>query len=138
MSLCSRIAPHLPHLRRFAGAITGSPTSGDLYVAATIETLLTDVSLFPKNCSDRVGLYKLLIKHFDSVTVRASELQSELSWETHVTANLSSIAHRARQAFFLISLEGLSQAETMEILELSKNALYALWTRHLFVFPTRS
>ncbi len=48
MSLSTRIAPHLPYLRRFARAITGSQSSGDAYVAATLEILITDVSLFPR------------------------------------------------------------------------------------------
>ena len=46
MSLSMRIAPHLPYLRRFARAATGSQTSGDAYVAATLESLLTAVYYF--------------------------------------------------------------------------------------------
>ena len=33
MTLSTRIAPHLPYLRRFSRATTGSQTSGDAYVA---------------------------------------------------------------------------------------------------------
>lgn len=126
MSLSTRIAPHLPYLRRFARAITGSQSSGDAYVAATLEILITDVSLFPDTGSDRVGLYKLLVKHFNSVNVRPLEMQSEYGWEKHAAANLTSIAPKARQAFLLISLEGFSQSETMEILEVSDDELYSL------------
>ena len=36
MSLSTRIAPHLAYLRRFSRAVTGSQTSGDAYVAATL------------------------------------------------------------------------------------------------------
>jgi CheY-like chemotaxis protein/DNA-directed RNA polymerase specialized sigma24 family protein len=126
MSLSTRIAPHLPDLRRFARAITGSQSSGDAYVAATLEILIADVSLFPDTPSDRVSLYKLLIKHFNSVNVRPLELQSEYGWEKHAAANLTAIAPSARQAFLLISLEGFSQAETMEILDVTDNELYAL------------
>src|SRR5690606_15030734 len=42
MTLASRIAPHLPYLRRFSRATTGSQTSGDAYVAATLEALIAD------------------------------------------------------------------------------------------------
>ena len=42
MSLSTRIAPHLPYLRRFSRAVTGSQTSGDAYVAATLEALIAD------------------------------------------------------------------------------------------------
>lgn len=37
MSLTARVAVHLPLLRRFARAVTGSQTSGDAYVAAMLE-----------------------------------------------------------------------------------------------------
>ncbi|MFN7024976.1 MAG: response regulator, partial [Pseudorhizobium sp.] len=33
MSLTTRVASHLPYLRRYARAVTGSQTSGDAYVA---------------------------------------------------------------------------------------------------------
>ncbi len=123
MSLSTRIAPHLPYLRRFARAITGSQSSGDAYVAATLEILITDVSLFPESASDRVSIYKLLVQHFNSVNVRPLELKSEFGWEKHAAANLTAIAPKARQAFLLISLEGFSQAETMEILDVSEKEL---------------
>ncbi len=38
MSLAESIAPHLPYLRRFARALTGSQESGDAYVVAVLET----------------------------------------------------------------------------------------------------
>ncbi|MGQ2918662.1 MAG: response regulator, partial [Agrobacterium sp.] len=34
MSVSTRIAPHLPYLRRFARAVCGSQSTGDAYVAA--------------------------------------------------------------------------------------------------------
>ena len=43
MSLSMRIAPHLPYLRRFSRATTGWLTSGDAYVAATLEDLIADI-----------------------------------------------------------------------------------------------
>ena len=37
MSLSSSIAPHLPYLRRFSRAVSGSQTSGDALVAAGVK-----------------------------------------------------------------------------------------------------
>ena len=59
MTLSTRIAPHLPYLRRFSRALTGSQASGDAYVAAALEALIADVSIFPDASSDRIGLYRL-------------------------------------------------------------------------------
>ncbi len=43
MSVSERVAPHLPYLRRFARAVTGSQSSGDAYVVSTLEALLADL-----------------------------------------------------------------------------------------------
>ncbi|MBC7312112.1 MAG: response regulator, partial [Rhizobium sp.] len=55
MSLTARVAAHLPYLRRYARAVTGSQTSGDAYVAATLEALIADLSIFPNGANDRVS-----------------------------------------------------------------------------------
>ena len=39
MSLVERFAPHLPCLRRYARALTGSQESGDAYVRASLAAL---------------------------------------------------------------------------------------------------
>src|SRR6202522_2840956 len=36
------VAQHVPYLRRYARALTGNQTSGDSYVAATLEALVKD------------------------------------------------------------------------------------------------
>ena len=42
MSVADLVAAHLPYLRRFARAVTGSQKSGDAYVASTLEAMLAD------------------------------------------------------------------------------------------------
>ena len=37
MSISDAVAPHIPYLRRFARALTGTQASGDAYVVATLE-----------------------------------------------------------------------------------------------------
>ena len=81
MSLSTRIAPHLPYLRRFSRAVTGSQTSGDAYVAATLETLIADISLFPEASSDRIALYKLFSALFSSSAVSVPQPASSFVWE---------------------------------------------------------
>ena len=46
MNLAANIAPHLPYLRRFSRALTGSQHSGDAYVAALLEALIADPAQF--------------------------------------------------------------------------------------------
>ncbi|RCS23742.1 response regulator [Phyllobacterium salinisoli] len=126
MSLSTRIAPHLPYLRRFSRAVTGSQTSGDAYVAATLEALIADVSIFPQTSTDRIGLYRLFSTMFESTTIRVPEPTSEFAWETHAAANLSMVAPRARQAFLLVSVEGFTEQEAAEVLGIGEEELSSL------------
>ena len=41
MSLGQELAPHLPFLRRYARALTGTQASGDAYVRAALEALVS-------------------------------------------------------------------------------------------------
>ena len=120
MSLSTRIAPHLPYLRRFSRAVTGSQTSGDAYVAATLEALIADISLFPGASSDRIALYKLFSALFSSSSVAIPEPASSFAWEKRAAANLANLAPRPRQAFLLMAVEGFTQAQAAEILSVSE------------------
>ncbi|MFC3703506.1 response regulator [Devosia honganensis] len=120
MSLSTRIAPHLPYLRRFSRAVTGSQTSGDAYVAATLETLIADISLFPEASSDRIALYKLFSALFSSSAVSVPEPASSFVWEQRAAANLANLAPLPRQAFLLVAVEGFDHAQAAEILSTSE------------------
>ena len=120
MSLSMRIAPHLPYLRRFARAATGSQTSGDAYVAATLEALIADVSIFPEASNDRISLYKLFSKLFSSSSVQIPTPQPHFVWEQRAARNLANLAPRQRQAFLLVSVEGFSNEQAAEILDISE------------------
>src|SRR5688572_7025563 len=116
MSLSMRIAPHLPYLRRFSRAVTGSQTSGDAYVAATLEALIADTSIFPTASNDRIALYKLFSALFSSSAIRIPEPASTFAWEQRAAANLANLSPRPRQAFLLVSVEGFTHNEGAEIL----------------------
>src|SRR5215470_14235511 len=67
MSRSQVVAEHLPLLRRYARALTGSQSSGDAYVAAMLEALLQDQSLLDEKYGPRVGLFRLFTKIWNSV-----------------------------------------------------------------------
>jgi DNA-directed RNA polymerase specialized sigma24 family protein len=119
MSLSMRIAPHLPYLRRFSRAVTGSQTSGDAYVAATLETLIADISLFPEASSDRIAIYKLFSALFSSSAVAVPSPVSSFIWEQRAASNLANLAPRPRQAFLLVAVEGFTNDQAAEILDVS-------------------
>ncbi|AFL48989.1 DNA-directed RNA polymerase specialized sigma24 family protein [Sinorhizobium fredii] len=126
MSLSTRIAPHLPYLRRYARAVTGSQAAGDAYVAAVLEALIEDINRFPSASSDRISVYKLFCSLFDKLKVDRSNLTSPFAWEQRAAANLSLIAPAPRQAFLLISVEGFSSAEAAEIMSVDQGAFAKL------------
>ncbi|MDQ0319242.1 DNA-directed RNA polymerase specialized sigma24 family protein [Pararhizobium capsulatum DSM 1112] len=129
MSLSMRIAAHLPYLRRFSRAITGSQASGDAYVAAMLEALIADISLFPEGPNDRVSVFKLFCGQLDKMTITLPETPSPFRWETRAAANLAKISPAARKAFLLASVEGFSTGETAEILDISEGEAEALLER---------
>ena len=116
MSLSATIAPHLPFLRRFSRAVSGSQHSGDALVAALLEAIIADISIFPKASSDRIALYQLFAKLFTSVSIRVPQETAPTAWEQRTAANLGALAPRARQAFLLIAVEGFSNDQAAEIL----------------------
>ena len=67
MSVAERVAEHLPYLRRFARATTGSQKSGDAYVVLTLEAILEDPSIISDDLSARVGLYRVFAKVLNSI-----------------------------------------------------------------------
>jgi DNA-directed RNA polymerase specialized sigma24 family protein len=117
MSLSATIAPHLPFLRRFSRAVSGSQHSGDALVAALLEAIIADVSVFPKASNDRIALYRLFSQLFTSVSIRVPEGEAPTAWEQRTAANLGALAPRTRQAFLLIAVEGFSNNEAAEILD---------------------
>ncbi len=129
MSLSNRIAPFLPYLRRYSRALTGSQTSGDAYVAAVLEALIADVSIFPEASNDRVALFQLYTKLFGSSSVLIPEPVSPFAWEKRASINLASVSPLARQAFLLVSVEGFRPSEAGEVLELDETEMHKLLER---------
>ena len=52
------LLPHIPYLRRYARALSGSQTRGDKYVAATLEAILAEVSPDELNADPKVALFR--------------------------------------------------------------------------------
>ncbi|MEO9336546.1 response regulator [Mesorhizobium sp. SB112] len=120
MSLSASIAPHLPFLRRFSRAVSGSQQSGDALVAAMLEAIIADVSIFPEASNERIALYKIFAKLFTSVAVKVPQVTPINAWEQRASANLAALAPRPRQAFLLIAVEGFTNSEAAEILDVSE------------------
>jgi len=119
------IAPHLPYLRRFARALAGTQAAGDAYVAATLEVLIEDPSLFDSSLDPRVALYRTFVGLWNSLDINL-KANGPASNATAVDRKLESITPLPRQAFLLCAVEGFSAAEAAQILNVDVAKVDAL------------
>jgi DNA-directed RNA polymerase specialized sigma24 family protein/AmiR/NasT family two-component response regulator len=124
VSTSQAVAQHLPYLRRYARALTGSQSSGDAYVATTLEALIEDPSVLEKAASTRVALYRLFTKIWNSVPV--NDAAEPVSRDMPVEQRLSNITPKPRQAFLLVALEGLSEDDAAKVLDVDVPSLRRL------------
>jgi DNA-directed RNA polymerase specialized sigma24 family protein len=115
MPMSKAIAPHLPYLRRFARALAGTQSAGDAYVAATLEVLIEDPSLFDTSLDPRVALYRTFVGLWNSLDINLKP-EGLTGNVTAIDRKLESITPLPRQAFLLCAVEGFSPAEAAQIL----------------------
>ena len=117
MSRSQVVAEHLPLLRRYARALTGSQASGDAYVGAMLEALLQDPSLLDERHGPRAGLFRLFTQIWNSVSINDNADVTTLPLLPLLPERrLSNITPLPRQAFLLLSLEGFAEQEMAFIL----------------------
>jgi DNA-directed RNA polymerase specialized sigma24 family protein len=119
MSISQAIAPHLPYLRRFARALAGTQAAGDAYVAATLEVLIEDPSLFDAKIDPRVALFRTFAGLWNSVGVNLKP-DVRTTAATPADRKLESITPLPRQAFLLSAVEGFPLADIAVILGLDQ------------------
>lgn len=126
MKLAANIAPHLPFLRRFSRALTGSQTGGDAYVVALLEALIADPGKFDTGPGLRIALYRAYCQLWESVSLNLKTPSDGSEWEENVRQQLSSIAPKSREAFLLMAIEGFNKAELGIILDKTPDEVRAL------------
>jgi DNA-directed RNA polymerase specialized sigma24 family protein len=112
-----QIVQHLPYLRRYARALTGSQTVGDDYIRGCLETLLQQPEFMGGGPSVQVQLFKLFHRFARTVEVSTDEIAKLTDpVERRVGERLVALAPVDRQALLLVHQEGFSQKEAAEIL----------------------
>lgn len=122
MSLGQALAPHLPFLRRYARALTGSQASGDRFVRATLEAIVAAPSEFPLDVEPRLGLYRWFHQLWSGVSDEA--LLSGISddpAEAIASARLGQVTPQSRQALLLTAMEGFSTEDTAYLMGVSRD-----------------
>jgi CheY-like chemotaxis protein len=112
MSLGQELAPHLPFLRRYARALTGSQNHGDAFVRATLEAIVAAPNDFPRDIDPRLGLYKTFHAIWSSAHIEDGPNPAEGEGEESIAqARLARITPLSRQALLLTAMEGFTPEE---------------------------
>jgi DNA-directed RNA polymerase specialized sigma24 family protein len=127
MSVANEVASHLPYLRRFARAVTGSQRSGDAYVASALEAIVADPEIFPEDLPARVALYHTFLKILNSVSLNEQGAKPGATAALDAAdRHLDVLTPRARQAFLLVAVEDFSPTDAALVMDLPPAELQAL------------
>lgn len=129
MSLGQQLAPHLPFLRRYGRALTGSQAHGDRYVRATLEAIVAAPEQFPRDVDPRLGLYRTFqviwgSAHYDEL--EHGDDDSADSAEAVARARLARMTPMSRQALLLTAMEGFTPEDTGYLIGVDGNLVEGL------------
>ena len=117
MSLGQQLAPHLPYLRRYGRALTGSQQQGDRYVRATLEAIVAAPGEFPREVDPRLGLYRMFQGIWSSANSDGEPEPEGDGREALARARLSRMTPLSRQALLLTAMEGFSSEDAAYLIE---------------------
>lgn len=118
MTISHSINPHLPYLRRFARALSGSQTSGDAYALATLEAIVADPQAFDTGANPRLALYKVFLRIWGSIPFNADHGAQMSAGGASATGGgnpglqkIGALTPRPRVAFLLNAVENFGPGE---------------------------
>jgi DNA-binding NarL/FixJ family response regulator len=120
MSLVENLAPHLPYLRRFSRALTGSQSNGDHYVRTALEALVAGEAAINDTLSPKVALYRVFLTIWSTT---GAMLENEAGDDDTAENRIRRLTPLSRQAFLLKSLEGMSIEEIAGIMNISEETV---------------
>lgn len=126
MSLADQIAPLLPHLRRYARALTGTQKAGDAYVRSLLEAIIADDSILDRQLDVRVALYRAFHAIWSTADIDAVAAEEAKGVEGVVARRLSRMTPLNRQALLLTAMEGFGNREAATILNVEQAEVAAL------------
>ena len=127
MSIGAEVAAHIPFLRRYARALTGSQQTGDAFVKATLEAALADRELADSLRGGRVPLYRAFTKVWASAYLEVvDEVPFGGQHEAAAQERLRKITPVNRQALLLTTVEDFTPADAGRIMDLSTEQVNSL------------
>jgi DNA-directed RNA polymerase specialized sigma24 family protein/CheY-like chemotaxis protein len=125
MSIGAEVAAHLPFLRRYARALTGSQSTGDAFVKATLEAALADRDLADSLKGGRVPLYAASNKLWSSAYLEVGADDSDAGGlhESAARDQLKRITPLNRQALLLTTVEDFTETEAAQIMDVDEDGI---------------
>lgn len=126
MSFVNELGPHLPFLRRYARALTGSQNSGDAHVRASLEAAIADRSVLDTSLPSRVALYRLFHAVWNSAGATLDAANDEGNTGNGPEDRLRRLPPVSRQALLLTAMENFSEKEASQILGVDEEEVHNL------------
>ncbi|MBL4915726.1 response regulator [Szabonella alba] len=122
--LSSVIGSHLPYLRRYARALTGSQGTGDTYAAATLEAILIDPAALDRGTTPKTGLFRAFHLVWSSAGAPLGEPDSRFS--TIAQQHMERLTPNSREALLLNTVEGFTPGEVASIMGIGRDEALVL------------
>jgi len=126
MNLVETFGPHLPYLRRFARALTGSQSTGDTYVRSALEALAAGDIEFEASLPPKIALYQMFLGIWSSSGASLEQRGGENLNSTVPEERVRRLTPLSRQVFLLSALESFRNTEIGKILRKSEDEVEAL------------
>ncbi len=123
MSAGDSLVMHVPYLRRFARALTGSQATGDGCVVAALESIQAGKN---SNIPARIALYRSLLEEVNALEPASKATSSPSPDVEAVQRNLAVLTPIARQAFLLVAMEEFAVEEAALVLQVSSDEVHSL------------
>ena len=107
--IAATIGSHLPYLRRYARALTGSQDSGDRFAAATLEAVIEDSAVLSPDLDAKTSLFHAFHLVWSSAGAPLGEPDTRYS--AAAQAHMSALTPGSREALLLHTIEGFTEAE---------------------------
>ncbi|MCB1364119.1 MAG: response regulator [Rhodobacteraceae bacterium] len=117
--LADALGEHLPYLRRYARALTGSQTSGDAYAAATLEAILQDAEALDPHHPVNVELFRMF--HGIWASAGAATAADATGPEARAQAHLGKLTKNTREALLLHTIEEFGFADIARIMQIDRD-----------------
>lgn len=115
--LAPLLEQHVPFLRRYARALSGSQAVGDQVSLNALKAILDDRSLFDTSLAPKTALFRVFQSIWNSTD--AKDVAAEQGLEAKALEKLSKLTPHTREAVLLNTLEAFPVAEIGEILDIS-------------------